>query len=549
MLAVHGHFYQPERRDPFSGEIAPQPGAAPYRDWNTRIDAECYKPNAERGNLGRISFDLGPTLAGWLAEHDPATHRGFVAADTAAAPAGSAAAPGADPDPACGNAVAQAYNHAILPLASMADRRTEIRWGLRDFELRFGRRATGLWLPETAVDLPTLRILADEGIRYTILAPWQAADARLDTRRPYRVDLGSGRSLAVVFYDSTLSSAASFDGAATTDADAFARDLVAPRLAGPGFADGMPYLAVMATDGELYGHHQKFRDLFLARLVNPGPEVPARAFDVTTVGRVICAAPAPTLPPAQIVERTSWSCHHGVLRWSAECPDAADGRWKGPLRAALDRLAAGIDILAEDQVRRFMKPAALWQARDEYVDVVFGAETAGVFRDAATPQSHPRGARRSAHAHGSSALAAGDVRQRRLVLGRSRPAGDQAAAAVRREGCSHDGRGRPDGPGAAAGRRPFDPGLTVPGRGRGRNLCRGPGGGGTAGTSLSAAGMPAGGRSRVAHNNDAGKRGFIISGEADSPFLRARCAASGLRFVTVNHQRGQSWNQLSRSRA
>ena len=380
LLAVHGHFYQPERRDPFSGEIAPQPAAAPYRDWNSRIDAECYKPNAERGNLARISFDLGPTLAGWLADHDPATHKGFVAADRgAAAAADPGAATSAAVDPACGNAVAQAYNHAILPLASMADRRTEIRWGLRDFELRFGRRATGLWLPETAVDLPTLRILADEGIRYTILAPWQAADARLDTRRPYRVDLGSGRSLAVVFYDSTLSSAASFDGAATTDADAFARDLVAPRLAGPGFPDGAPYLAVIATDGELYGHHQKFRDLFLARLVNPGPDVPARAFDVTTVGRAICATPAPALPPARIVERTSWSCHHGVLRWSAECPDAADGRWKGPLRAALDRLAAGIDILAEEQVRRFMKPAALWQARDEYVDVVFGAETAEAF--------------------------------------------------------------------------------------------------------------------------------------------------------------------------
>ena len=132
-LAVHGHFYQPERRDPFRGEIAPQPAAAPYRDWNTRIDAECYKPNAERGNLRHISYDLGPTLATWLADHDASTHKGFVDSDVT---------PQTD-NPGCGNAMAQAYHHAILPLASLADRRTEIRWGLRDFELRFGRRPVG----------------------------------------------------------------------------------------------------------------------------------------------------------------------------------------------------------------------------------------------------------------------------------------------------------------------------------------------------------------------------------------------------------------------
>jgi hypothetical protein len=364
-LAVHGHFYQPERRDPFSGEIAPQPAASPYRDWNARIDAECYRPNAERGNLRHISYDLGPTLASWLAAEDASTHKGFVDSDLA---------DGLD-DPDCGNAMAQAYHHAILPLASLADRRTEIRWGLRDFELRFGRRPTGIWLPETAVDLPTLRILADEGIRHTILAPWQAADARLDTRRPYRVDLGGRKSIAVVFYDAALSASASFESDATMNADAFARERILPRLAGPSFADGTPRLAVIATDGELYGHHQKFRDLFLARLVNPGPGTPDRGFDVTTIGRVVGAIPAGTFPATQIAERTSWSCHHGVLRWCAECPDASDGRWKGPLRAALERLASALDTVAGGLAAGFMEPAALWQARDEYIDVVFGAET------------------------------------------------------------------------------------------------------------------------------------------------------------------------------
>ena len=363
---MHGHFYQPERRDPFSGEVPPQPAAAPYRDWNARIDAECYKPNAERGNLRHVSYDLGPTLATWLADHDPATHQGFVDSD---------AAPEAD-GPDGGNAMAQAYNHAILPLASLADRKTEIRWGLRDFELRFQRRPTGIWLPETAVDLTTLRILAAEGVRYTILAPWQAADSRLDTRRPYRVELGGGKSIVVVFYDAGLSASASFESDATMDADSFAENRVLPRITGPGFADGTPRTAVIATDGELYGHHQKFRDLFLARLVNPGSEVPDRGFDVTTVGRMVGEVPASVFPATQIAERTSWSCHHGVLRWYAECPDASDGRWKGPLRVALERLASAIDTVAGGLAAEIMEPAALWQARDAYVDVVFGAVTA-----------------------------------------------------------------------------------------------------------------------------------------------------------------------------
>lgn len=368
-LAVHGHFYQPERRDPFTGEIAAQPAAAPYRDWNARIDAECYKPNAERGNLRHISYDLGPTLASWLAAEDASTHKGFVDSDLS----------GGFDEPECGNAMAQAYHHAILPLASLADRRTEIRWGLRDFELRFGRRASGFWLPETAVDLPTLRILAEEGVRYTILAPWQATGPRLDTRRPYRVELGYRKSIVVVFYDAALSASASFEPDATINADAFARERVLPRLAGPSFADGTPRMALIATDGELYGHHQKFRDLFLARLVQPGSDLPDRGFDVTTVGQVVGGTPAGAFPATQILERTSWSCHHGVLRWAAECPDAIDGRWKGPLRAALERLASAIDIIAGRLAADFMDQVSLRGARDEYVDVVFGAETAESF--------------------------------------------------------------------------------------------------------------------------------------------------------------------------
>ena len=239
-LAIHAHFHQPLRIDPFSGVVPEEPAAAPFHDWNSRIAAECYRPNAERGNLRRISFDLSPTLAGWLAEAEPVAYRGFV---------------GAAP-----NALAQPYHHTILPLASALDRRTEVRWGIRDFELRFGRRPLGIWLPETAVDLPTLRLVAAEGIRFTILAPWQGTridGGDLDTRHPYRVDLDDGRSLIVLFYDGPLSGAVSFDPNATTDAERFAHERVAVRLAGrPG--DGGDPVVVVATDAPL-DHRNLYR--------------------------------------------------------------------------------------------------------------------------------------------------------------------------------------------------------------------------------------------------------------------------------------------------
>ncbi len=364
-LVVHGHFYQPERRDPFSGRIAPARGAAPFRDWNERVDADCYRPVAARGDFGRISFDLGPTLASWLAEHDTTTLR-TIETD------------GAD-------AMAQPYHHAILPLASLRDRRTEIRWGLRDFAVRFGRPARGLWLPETAMDLPTLRIAAAEGIRYTILAPWQAGDPEIDTRRPYRVDPGGGRGLVVAFYDRALSSAVSFQDEATADADRFARDWVAPRLAGSLPLGVTQPLALIATDGELYGHHKQFRDLFLHRLVRGGPDVPDRGFDVTALGDIIREGPREPFPLARLREGTSWSCHHGLLRWHAECPCVLDGRWKRPLRAALDRLAGAVDAVSIDLLRATdVDAAVLWEARDGYVDVIAGRADAASFARAAT---------------------------------------------------------------------------------------------------------------------------------------------------------------------
>ncbi|HEX5013175.1 MAG TPA: DUF3536 domain-containing protein [Candidatus Limnocylindrales bacterium] len=362
-LAVHAHFYQPSRVDPWTGRVPEEPSAAPFHDWNARVDAECYGPNAKRGNLARISWDLGPTLASWMETEAPATLQGFAAAASS------------------GNALAQAFHHTILPLASAADRRTEIRWGLREFKLRFGRRAEGLWLPETAVDLATLRIAAEEGVEYTILAPWQAADGGIDSRRPYRVDLGLGRSIVVVFYDAGLSAAVSFEPEATSDADRFARERVAVRLTGAtGAADLDSPLAVIATDGELYGHHQQFRDLFLQRLVSPdAATAERRGFDVVSLAQALHDAPARGFATTGIQERTSWSCHHGVARWSAECPDAIDGRWKGPLRAALERLASAIDAATERWFASLAGGPDLWALRDAYVDVVVGSVEAEAF--------------------------------------------------------------------------------------------------------------------------------------------------------------------------
>lgn len=350
-LAIHGHFYQPPRWEPFGGTVPREAAASPHHDWNERITAECYRPNATRGNFARIGWDVGPTLASWLEVHTPDVLASIARQDLGR------------------NGIAQGYWHTILPLCSARDRRTEIAWGIRDFELRFKRRPTGFWLPETAVDLATLRNVAEAGIRYTILAPWQAARERIDTRRPYRVELGDGRSIAVMFFDAEASAAVSFDPHATSDADRFARELVAPGLATP-LRGGRAPLLLIATDGEVYGHHRRFRDLFLERLTTAA----GRPFGHTTLGRVMERIAVERLPAVLVRERTSWSCHHGIARWSAECPDAADGRWKGPLRAAFDRLAGAVDAVSE----RLARDAGtdLWAVRERWVEVLAGARAA-----------------------------------------------------------------------------------------------------------------------------------------------------------------------------
>jgi alpha-amylase/alpha-mannosidase (GH57 family) len=210
-LCIHGHFYQPPREDPLTGAVPEEIGAAPYRNWNERIHAECYRANAELGNFERISFNVGPTLFDWMAQHDPDTSRKIVEQDRANVRQFGV-----------GNAIAQAYNHAIMPLATSADKRTQVAWGIADFTHRFGRKPQGMWLPETAVDIETLTIMAEQGITFTLLAPWQADAESIDPTEPYLVRLPGGRSIAVFFYHQGLSGRVSFDPALTSNADAFA---------------------------------------------------------------------------------------------------------------------------------------------------------------------------------------------------------------------------------------------------------------------------------------------------------------------------------------
>jgi Domain of unknown function (DUF3536)/Glycosyl hydrolase family 57 len=363
-LVVHAHFYQPLRADPWTDRVPPDASAAPARDWTARVTDECYRPISARDTLEHASWNLGPTLTSYLADEAPEVLAGFRAADEHAR------------DIHGGPGIAQAFHHSILPLAAAHDRRTEVRWGLRDFEHRFGRRADAMWLPETAADKATLRVLAEEGVRSTILAPWQSDTTHLESR-PYRVDTGGGH-VNVLFYDASLSGAVSFEPNVTADADRFIRERIAPRLAGR-LEGGDPPVVAIASDGELYGHHQAFRDLFLDRLVAPDGVVPDREFDVVSLARATIEHDRAPHPEIRIRERTSWSCHHGVLRWSGECECAHDGRWKAPLRAAFERLAGAIDTITETLAGDIPGAVDIWGARDRFVDVVIGAEEADAF--------------------------------------------------------------------------------------------------------------------------------------------------------------------------
>jgi alpha-amylase/alpha-mannosidase (GH57 family) len=354
-FCIHGHFYQPPREDPLTGEIPVEQGAAPYRNWNERIHAQCYYPNALLGNFERISFNIGPTILEWMFDFDPETENRIIEQARKNYEANGVS-----------NAIAQAYNHTILPLSSRRDKVTQVRWGIADFELRFGYKPQGMWLPETAADDETLEVLAEYGIQFTILAPWQGDTQQLDASHPYRVPLSSGKEIAVFFYDQDMSTRVSFDPASTINADKFLNEFLIPKYRLNGTGSEEPQLLLIASDGELYGHHQKFRDKFLAYML-----------DGALKGRTIeCTYPALWLqkhPPKESIrirQNTSWSCLHGVKRWSGNCECTPHSEWKAAFRKALDRLGDALDAEYLSVLQPLL--ADPWELRHQYIRVIHG---------------------------------------------------------------------------------------------------------------------------------------------------------------------------------
>ena len=384
-ICIHGHFYQPPRENPWLEAVELQDSAFPYHDWNERVMAECYAPNAharlldgdgriERmaNNYAKISFNFGPTLLSWMSEKAPDILDAIVAADKKSREQFSGH----------GSALAQCYNHIIMPLANRRDKFTQVAWGIRDFESRFGRKPEGMWLPETAADNESLDVLAEQGIKFTILSPHQArrvrplddsdenhwqdvGGAKIDPSMPYLVKLPSGRSIAVFFYDGPIAQAIAFEELLRNG------ETLANRLM-DAFDDGRdhPQLAHVATDGESYGHHFQYGDMALAYALNLIEKN-------DQVRLTVYAEFLEKYPPTHEVEihqPSSWSCPHGVDRWKRDCGCNSGGhegwnqQWREPLRNALDWLRDKFAPLYETKAKELLKEP--WVARDDYITVI-----------------------------------------------------------------------------------------------------------------------------------------------------------------------------------
>ncbi|HYK11528.1 MAG TPA: DUF3536 domain-containing protein [Gemmatimonadales bacterium] len=340
-VVIHGHFYQPPREDPWLDRVLVEPSAAPFHDWNERIEHECYGPLVANGALQGISFDFGSTLFEWLERNAPQTYTGVIAADRAT-----------------GNAIAQPYHHIILPLATRRDKVTEVRWGIADFRRRFGRTPEGMWLPETAVDEESLDVLALEGIQFTVLAPHQVSGAP-PRGTPGRFKTSGGRSIVLFPYDGGLAQGVAF-GEALKDASAWAE-----QLAGHD-AD----LVTIATDGETYGHHKKGGDQVLAGVIANLRSRPGVSLENYTS----YLKRHPVLQDVKLVAPTSWSCAHGVERWRSNCgckmafDRPSQQEWRTPLRDGLNWLAGEIHKIYERASAGIVRDP--WAVRDGYGEVV-----------------------------------------------------------------------------------------------------------------------------------------------------------------------------------
>ncbi len=381
-VCIHGHFYQPPRENPWLEVVEIQDSAYPYHDWNERITAECYAPNTAARNLdgegnimgivsnyARISFNFGPTLLSWMERFSPETYRAILAADQQSISWRSGH----------GAALAQVYNHMVMPLATLADKRTQVRWGIEDFRHRFRRLPEGMWLAETAADTETLEVLAEEGIRFTILAPRQAArvrrigaerwkdvgGSRIDPSRPYLCRLPSGRSIVLFFYDGPISQAVAFEKLLDSG-EQFAARL----MSGFSAHRSHPQLVHIATDGETYGHHHQFGEMALGHALDQ-IELNGLA-RLTNYGEYLELHP-PT-HEVRIVENGSWSCVHGIERWRNDCGCNSGGnhgwnqRWRRPLRDALDWLRGELALCFEREASGYLRDP--WGARDDYIRVM-----------------------------------------------------------------------------------------------------------------------------------------------------------------------------------
>ena len=381
-ICIHGHFYQPPRENPWLESVELQDSAAPWHDWNERISVECYAPNAAArilngdgkieniiSNYSKISFNFGPTLLAWMKDRMPQTHEAIVAADKLSREQFSGH----------GSAMAQVYNHMILPLANARDKYTQILWGIRDFEFRFGRKPEGMWLSETAADTETLDALAEQGILFTVLSPFQAKQmrklgdqdwedvngAKIDPSRAYCIKLPSKRAINVFFYDAPLSQAVAFEKLLGSG------ERFANRLLG-GFNDGRDWeqMVQLATDGESYGHHHRHGEMALAYALEHIEK--NNLATLTNYGNYLEKHPAQH--EVQIHEKSAWSCSHGVGRWMTDCGCNSGGhgdwnqKWRAPLREALDWLRDEVAPRYEAKAGEFCTiPGAL---ENEYVNVI-----------------------------------------------------------------------------------------------------------------------------------------------------------------------------------
>ncbi|MGE0432992.1 MAG: DUF3536 domain-containing protein [Planctomycetota bacterium] len=383
-ICIHGHFYQPPRENPWIETIEPQPSAAPFADWNERVHSQCYAPNSCARILGAdgriaqvvnnyetISFNFGPTLLSWMRDNDAATWRRLREADERSCAARNGH----------GNALAQVYNHVIMPLANERDRELQVHWGIEDFRYHFGRDPEGMWLAECAVDTPTLETLAAAGIRFTILAPhqarairpldgngkgtgdWHSVGESIDPTRAWKCELPSGRSIALFFYDGPISRAVAFEGLLSSGTR-FARRLL------EGFSDSRHHAQLLhiATDGESYGHHHTHGDMALAAALL---ELQRRD-GVTVTNYAEFLERHPPQMAVQIAEPTAWSCAHGIERWRSDCGcrTRADWnqQWRSPLRKAFDWLRDRADALFADAGAVVLRDP--WAARLDYIHLL-----------------------------------------------------------------------------------------------------------------------------------------------------------------------------------